>query len=341
MPYPLPPLLDTAAAWHGSDLSTDPSSWITTLTPGHCDELKQAMTAVSACNLDLADITRDAFPLPTLGPALAELQRELIQGRGFALIRGLDVSVLSEPEAAFIFFGLGAHIGYARSQNAEGHILGHVRDTGVRGNDPNVRFYQTNERQTFHTDSCDVVGLMCLRKAKSGGESLLVSSTSIYNAFLERRPDLLPCLFDPIATDRRGEVPEGMKPYFEIPVFTWYEGHLNIMYQRQYIESAQRFADALPLTSKHVEALDLFDELANDPDLHLAMQLEPGDMQFVHNHSLLHDRTNFDDWPVLERRRHLFRLWLSVPGDRPLPECFATRFGSIEVGNRGGIIVSA
>ncbi|MCZ6863120.1 MAG: TauD/TfdA family dioxygenase, partial [Alphaproteobacteria bacterium] len=177
------------------------------------------------------------------------------------------------------------------------------------------------------------------QQAKSGGESMLVSAASIYNACLERRPDLLPRLFDPMATDRRGEIPVGMKPYFEIPVFTWHQGYLTVMYQRQYIDSAQRFPGAMRLTPNHVEALNLFDELANDPSLNLAMMLKPGDMQFVHNHSLLHDRMRFEDWPEPERRRHLLRLWLSVPGDRPLPDCFAERFGTTAIGNRGGIVV--
>jgi hypothetical protein len=274
-----------------------------------------------------------------LGPVLSDLREELLRGRGFALVRGLDIERYTEHEASALFFGLGTHLGHARSQNAAGDVLGHVRDEGASGADTSVRIYQTNERQTFHTDSCDVVGLLCLRQAKSGGESLLVSGASIYNAMLERRPDLLPRLFDPIATDRRGEIPDGMKPFFEIPVFTFHRGHLNVMYQRQYVDSAQRFAGAMRLTPDHVAALDLFDELANDPDLNLSMTLQPGDMQFVHNHALLHDRTGFADWPEPERRRHLLRLWLSVPGDRPLPDCFAQRFGSTVIGDRGGIVV--
>ncbi len=298
------------------------------------------MTKAVSRGMAMADITKETFTLPSLGPILSALQHELVQSRGFALVRGLNVDSYTEQETAIIFFGLGSYIGHARSQNAAGHILGHVRDLGATGSDNNVRIYQTSERQTFHTDSCDVVGLICLRQAKSGGESLLVSAASIYNAFLERRPDLLPRLFEPIATDRRGEIPEGMKPYFEIPVFTWHQGYLNVMYQRQYIDSAQRFPEARRLTSDHIEALNLFDELANDPDLSLAMMLEPGDMQFVHNHILLHDRMGFEDWPEPERRRHLLRLWLSVPGDRPLPDCFAQRFGTTAIGNRGGIVVA-
>jgi len=154
------------------------------------------------------------------------------------------------------------------------------------------------------------------------------------------RPDLLALLFEPIATDRRGEVPPGEKPYMDIPVFNWHEGHLTVFYQRQYIESAQRFDDAPRLNEKHIEALDLFDALAEDAALHFSMRLQPGDMQFVYNHSQLHDRTGFEDWPEPENRRHLLRLWLSPEGDRPLPEYFKQRYGSIKIGDRGGIITA-
>ena len=158
---------------------------------------------------------------------------------------------------------------------------------------------------------------------------------------LRTHPDLAALLFDPIATDRRGEVPEGEKPYLEIPVLSWHAGFMTGFYQRQYIDSAQRFPDAPRLTPARVQALDLFDKLANDPGLHLGMQLQPGDMQFVYNHALLHDRTAFRDWPDASQKRHLFRLWLSMEGDRPLPDCFKQRYGSIEIGNRGGIITKA
>jgi len=274
--------------------------------------------------------------LPNLAPKLASLRQELICGRGFALIQ---VSKYSKQEAGTIFYMLGTHIGNPRSQNAKGHMLGHVHDLGLKSTDPNARIYQTNERQTFHTDSSDVVGLLCLKQAKTGGSSLLVSASTIFNEMNKQRPDLLKLLLQPIATDRRGEVPEGMQPYLLIPVFSLYKGFLTVFYQRQYIDSAQRFHDAPRLTAKHVEALDLFDSLANDPKLNFSMHLAPGDMQFVYNHGLLHDRTGFEDWEDPTQKRHLLRLWLSVPGDRPLPDIFASRYGSTEIGNRGGIIV--
>jgi hypothetical protein len=202
-----------------------------------------------------------------------------------------------------------------------------------------VRIYETRERQTYHTDSSDIVCLLCLRPAKSGGLSSLVSSVTIFNEMRRRRPDLLRVLFEPIETDRRGEMLEGQKPYFSIPVFSLHQGFLSVIYQRQYIESARRFPDVPPLTPVQIEALDLFDSLANDPSLHLYMEFQPGDIQIVHNHTVLHDRTAFEDWPDPERKRHLLRLWLAPANARPLPPVYAERYGSIVAGDRGGVRV--
>jgi hypothetical protein len=337
--HPLPSEQHLNSTWYGPDLMHRTDEWITHLTPVEIVELEAATKSVLTSKQDIASLTAEKIPLPTLGPKLLALREELIHGRGFSLLRGLPVEKYSEREAGTLFYGLGCHLGLPRSQNAMGHMLGHVRDLGMKSSDPQARIYQTNERQTFHTDSSDVVGLLCLKTAKVGGTSLLVSASTIFNEMHAQRPDLLEILMQPIATDRRGEVPEGMLPYLLIPVFSFHDGYLTVFYQRQYIDSAQRFEDAPRLTLKHVEALDMFDRLANDPKLHLSMKLEPGDMQFVYNHALLHDRTSFDDWDDPARKRHLLRLWLSIPGDRPLPDVFASRFGTIEVGNRGGIVV--
>lgn len=334
----LPPEQTGPAAWYGPAMAEDPC-WIIPLTPAEIAEVEATTRRLAATEADIAAITVADFPLPGLAPRLAAIRDDLLHGRGFALLRGLPVERWSMRESAAAFFGIGAHIGHARSQNAKGHVLGHVKDMGLSSKDPNVRIYQTAERQTYHTDSCDVVGLLCLKTAKRGGLSTLVSSSTIFNEIRRRRPDLLPLLFGPIATDRRGEVPAGMKPWFEIPVFSWHEGHLTALYQRQYIDSAQRFPEAPRLTPAHVEALDLFDDLANDPALNLHMAFRPGDVQLVHNHTLLHDRTGFEDFSEPERRRHLLRLWLAVPGARPLPAIFAERYGSVTIGDRGGIIV--
>lgn len=336
----LPPgPIDHPAAWIGSDMAAHEDIWLETLTQSEIDELIDAARAFLNAGRDLGALTAADYPLPTMGPKLRELREVLMHGRGFHLYRGLPVQDLPIEVSAGVFCGLGAHLGSARSQNAAGHILGHVKDVGLDLKDPNVRIYQTTRRQTFHTDSTDVVGLLCLAEAMEGGDSLLVSTVTLYNEMRRRHPDLWPLLFDPVPTDRRGEIPTGMKPWFEIPVLNWHEGKLSGLYQRQYIDSAARHEGAPVLSDQHIAALDAWDALTNDPDLHLKMRLQPGDMQLVYNHHLMHDRTGFRDWPDPEKRRHLLRLWLALPDDRPLPPVFAERYGRIDIGDRGGIIV--
>jgi hypothetical protein len=337
---PLPPKMTGPAAWVGVDMAQRENEWLVRLSSAQVAELEDAARHYLSLGRDVGQITAADFPLRAFGDHLEALKHKLLHGIGIEMLRGLPIARYSQELAATIFCGIGAHLGSARSQNAAGHILGHVRDMGADAADPGTRIYQTHERQTFHTDSADVVGLLCVRAAREGGQSLVVSALSIYNRMLAERPDLLALLFDPLATDRRGEVPDGAKPYMEIPPLSWHAGYLTVFYQRQYIDSARRFEGAMRLTPAHVEALDMFDALANDPELHLRMELQPGDMQFVYNHSQLHDRTAFVDWPEPSRRRHLLRLWLSIEGDRPLPECFKERYGSIEIGNRGGIVTA-
>jgi hypothetical protein len=335
----LPPPVEGPAVWYGPEMMKR-TDWVHVLSAEDVAEVEAATRPLAERQVDIARITKADFPLPTVGPKLVGIGNEVINGRGFALLRGLPVERWSIREAATAYFGIGCHFGKARSQNAKGHVLGHVRDLGLdAAKDPTARVYQTRERQTYHTESCDVVGLLCLKTAKSGGASALVSSMTIYNEMLKRRPDLLPRLFEAMHTDRRGEVPVGQKPWHDIPVFNWYEGRLSALYARRYIESARRFPEVPPLTPQQIEALDLFDALAEDPAITMQMTFRPGDMQWVHNHTMLHDRTAFEDWPEPARKRHLLRLWLAVPGARPLPAIYAERFGKIDIGDRGGIIV--
>jgi hypothetical protein len=333
----LPLTIEGPSAWYGPDLAAR-SDWLEHLSAAEVREVEAAAKRLASAAVEIASIRRQDFPLPTLGPRLACLLEEVLTGRGFVLLRRLPVERWSRRETAVAFFGLGAHLGAARPQNAQGHVLGHVKDLGKSAGDPDVRLYQTHERQGYHTDSCDVVGLLCLRPAKAGGLSSLVSSVTLYNELRWRRPDLLACLFEPIETDRRGEVADGQAPYFRIPVFNWYAGLLSAIYQRTYIDSARRFVGA-PLAPRQRDALDLFDALADDPRLHLAMEFRPGDVQLVHNHTLLHDRTAFEDWPEPGRKRHLLRLWLAPAGARPLPPVFGERFGTVTPGARGSVLV--
>jgi hypothetical protein len=335
----LPPEIQGPSAWYGPELDAR-RDWIELLSEAEIAEIERATNGVinrmADPERDLVSLRKDDFPLPKLAPRLQRILDEVLNGRGFVLIRRLPVERWSKLQRGVAFLGLGTHWGSLRSQNAEGHLLGHVKDLG----DPHApRIYRTNKRQGYHTDSCDVVGLLCMNTAKEGGFSSLVSSVTLFNEIRRRRPDLLGCLFAPIETDRRGEVPEGQNPYFRIPVFNWHAGLLSAIYQRKYIDEARKLPGVPPLTAQQTEALDLFDKLADDPALRLRMEFRPGDVQWVHNHTLLHDRTAFVDWPEPERKRHLLRLWVAPPSARPLPAVFAERYGSVTPGDRGGVVV--
>jgi len=274
--------------------------------------------------IDHIAIDRRNFELPRLGKYLSSDRNDiLLRGRGFMVIRGVPVERYSIAEAAAAFIGIGAYFGKPVSQNGKGHILGHVKDLGRSIEDPTARIYQTTHKQTFHTDSVDIVALLCLKTAKVGGLSRIVSSIFLYNEMFRRRPDLAAVLFEPLCFDRRGEVPAGKKGFYTTPIFHWYADQLSVIYgNRYYIESAQRFPDAPRLTAKQIEALDLFDALANDPSNYLDIEFKPGNIQLIHNHVILHDRTDYEDWPEPERKRHLLRLWLCPPNGRPLPPAF-------------------
>ena len=336
----LPPEVEDRSAWYGPDL-TNCDDWVEHLSRVEIAEVDHALHQLDGKQIDFTSLNPTDVPLPTLAPRLQRILDEVLNGRGFVLIKSLPVERWTKREAALAFLVIGVHLGNLRMQNAEGHVLGHVRDLGRSSDDPNTRIYQTRERQTHHTDSCDVVGLLCLQTAKSGGLSNLVSSTTIFNEIHRSRPDLLSVLLEPIETDRRGEVPQGSKPYFNIPVFNYHDGLISAIYQRQYIESARRFPGVAPLNPLQIEALNLLDELANDPKLNLMMELQPGDIQLVHNHTILHDRTAFEDFPEPERKRHLLRLWVAPCGARSLPEIYTERFGSVTRGDRGGVVVAA
>src|SRR6516165_8540523 len=331
--------IQESAVWRGMDLRPDDFTY--QLTHSEITEIDAAVQGIVQRGIDHIAIDQQNFRLPQLGENLTLVRDDiLLQGRGFIVIRGIPVERYSIEEVAAALLGLGAYFGKPVSQNGKGHILGHVKDLGRSFDDPTARIYQTTHKQTFHTDSVDIVGLLCLKTAKAGGLSRIVSSITLYNEMFRRRPDLAAVLFEPFCFDRRGEIPAGKKGWYETPIFHWHAGQLSVIYgNRYYIQSAQRFPDAPRLTAQQVEALDLFDALANDPSNYLDIEFKPGDIQLIHNHVTLHDRTDYEDWPEPDRKRHLLRLWLCPPNGRPLPAVFADRYGGTEIGNRGGIVL--
>ena len=338
----LPPMPDGPImgpdAWRADEMR-ERDDWIHVLSEAEIAEIETAVHAVDTGDRAIESIGRNDFPLPGLGTVLEAMREEVLRGRGFVLIRGLPIERYSVRGRAIAYWGIGAWFGRPVSQNAMGHLLGHVIDLGRTNDDYRARTYQTRDRQFFHADSCDIVGLLCLRKARRGGLSAIVSSVTLYNEMYARSPELTAELFRPIHFDRRGEVPKGQPPWYEMPVFNWHAGHLSTHYVRRYIQSIRRLPEVPRLTERQIAALDLLDEIAEAPGVQLRMEFEPGDMQLLHNPQILHDRTAFEDWNDSDQRRHLLRLWLCAPDGRPLPPAYAGRWGSAEIGDRGGIVV--
>ena len=230
------------------------------------------------------------------------------------VIKGVPVREMDAVEQSAAWLGIASHIGTPVSQNKMGHVLGHVADHGEDPNDPTVRTYRTPQKHRFHTDSCDVVGLLCINSALTGGLSSIASSWSVYREMQVRQPQLLAELEAELYWDRKGEVGEGEKPYYKGAVFNANtRGQLLTIYDRGFFETAHRHG-VPPLTTTQTAAMDLFEEIADE--LKLDMELEPGDIQLLHNHQILHSRTAYTNHATdPTRQRHLMRLWLSFNHD--------------------------
>lgn len=330
-----------AVAWRGADLQRD-GSWIEHLTPAALAELDAALRAVQAKGLQLEQVTRDDFPLPAFARDIARINDELENGRGFVLLRGLPRERYSDDELAILYWGIGAHMGSAVSQNSRGDLLGHVRDRGFDFSRLDVRGYETRASQGLHVDNSDVVGLLCLRAAKSGGTSQLVSSMTIHNELLARHPWYLGLLYRPFAVDMRGEGRPGVPDFYTRPVYSYYDGKLSCGVNFTYIKSAPA-KSGVPLSAVELEALDVMERLSQSRQLCLHMTFEPGDIQFVNNYVILHDRMPYEDWDEPEKKRHLLRLWLAVSNGRSLAPDFASRYharpGIDDLRGRGGVPV--
>ncbi|MER5361997.1 TauD/TfdA family dioxygenase [Streptomyces sp. NPDC002785] len=309
------------AVWKGPDLANS-TEWVLRLSPAQTDELQAALQAVRERGVPLLKVTARDFPLPTLAGELARLADVLENGRGFVLVKGIPVEQYSQAAASTIFWGLGQHLGVPVSQNAAGHVLGHARDTGGTMADSATRGYQTRVRLPFHTDGSDVLGLLCLRAARTGAHTAVVSSAAVYNAVLARRPKLVERLYRTHFLDRREEQPPGEPPYSAVPLASWYGGKLSMRYNRCYLESAQRFSDVPRLEPAEMELFDLIDELAESREFRLDVDFEVGDLLLLNNHAVLHSRTEYEDFAEPEPKRHVLRLWLALRQGRDLPPDF-------------------
>jgi hypothetical protein len=315
------------SAWKGCDIAGE-GAWSRDLSPRDIDELDAALVRFRARNRTGVPMAREDFPLPGWEETLSRLAAELEDGRGFFLMRGLPVDRYGEEDIRAIYYGIGLNLGIPVRQNPRGDLLGAVENV-ADASDPHSRVYETNAYLPYHTDPSDVVGLLCLRKARKGGLSSLVSVPAVYNEMLLRCPEYLGLFYRPWYYAHLGEDLPSLSP-----LFSHHRGKLAFRYLRQYIELGHEIMER-PLSAVEVEALDAFDAIAREDGMQLDMMLEPGDLQWANNYTVLHSRTGFEDDPDPSRRRKMLRLWLKMPNARDLAPDFPGRNGFPAMDDKG------
>jgi hypothetical protein len=314
------------SAWRGPDLVGDPS-WIYTLSADELAELDRALRGFQARGLPLTAMTRADFPLPSFGAVLARHLDEIAHGRGFVVLRGLSIEGYSDEEVGWIFYGMGTHLGMPLQQNPKGDVLGHVFDQGRAYGQIDVRGYETKAHLPFHTDGCELVGLLCLRAAKSGGLSSIVSATAVHAEIAQKNPECLPALYRGYHYIRReAALTESPVTPQRIPVFGVKDGVVSCRIVSNQIKAGAAKLGK-PLEPLEQKALDLVVELSCSERFRLDMDLRPGDIQLCNNYTVMHSRTEFEDWPEPQRRRHMLRLWLSLHEPRKLADEFPRQLG--------------
>ena len=324
-------------AWLGPELQDD-SSWIMQLDGDDVAEIDAALAAVKDAGLSVPFPT-SAFPLPTLSHKIDALVNYVSNEKGLTLVHGLPRERYSDADCELIYWGIGMHIGTPVSQNRRGHILGHVRDEGRSIDDPSARPYQTASKMDFHCDlmPVDVLGLFCARAAKLGGESYVVSAETMHNVILAERPDYLETLYQPFNVDWADEQPAGNQPWYTMPMFSVCDGKITSrITSRRFVQMVTRYGEQLAASATQLEAIDFAQQVAQRPELRLAMTLAEGDMQFLSNHTTLHGRSAFEDTDDADRQRHLLRMWIALDDAkrRPLSTLLDERYSWVE---RGGI----
>ena len=307
------------AAWRGCDLAGDPS-WVHHLSSQAIQAIDAALAGIKARKLSFPHFSREDFPLPELDADFRQYADTLENGRGFLVLRGLPVHRYTDDEINILYYGIGLHLGVPVRQNPKGDLLGTVMNVG----DPTqktTRVYETNLYLPYHSDPSDVVGLLCLRRARTGGLSSLVSVAAVYNEILAQHPEFLGLYYRPMYFAHLCEPQPSLSPIFSV-----HEGKLSCRYLRQYLELGHEIRNQ-PLSRVEIEALDLFDATIHKAHIRLDMMLEPGDLQFANNYAVLHSRTEFEDDPDPALHRKMLRLWLKMPNARALAPEFPGRNG--------------
>ncbi len=316
-----------SSVWRGEEMEDNPA-WIVQVTPAMTEELERLVRATAHLQVPFEV---DDFPFDECKSLVDDVVSLLSNGPGLALVRGLPRDRFTDAECERIYWAFGVHLGNPVRQNSAGDRLGHVRDTGRTMDDPNVRVYQTNIKLDYHADQLpvDVLGLFCLRTAWKGGVSKVASASAIHNVVATERPDLLEELYQPYNVDWRGEEADGDPGWYQMPMFSVAGGKMASRFASlAYFRSVDRFGEGLGMTPAQAEAMEFVQEVANRPGMAMGMSFEPGDMQFLNNHVMLHAREAYEDGPEPEQQRHLLRMWVSYPAElrQPLSPLLTERY---------------
>lgn len=327
----MPEPIQHPAAWRGDELFRR-DDWCRELTPEQSDAILANKSSLPSAETD------EVANLPKLSPLLKQIQHDLEHGSGACLLKGLPVDELTQDQARAVFWAIARGVGTPVSQSATGEQIFSVRDEGYQVGHPKARGPNTKKRLSFHTDRCDVIAFLCVQPARSGGGNQIVSSMTVYNEILRRRPELIDLLMQPYYSRRHNVDTGNTKPWCQQPIFSFCEGHFAASYLRVLIDRAYEMPELPEMTAEQREALDLIETIAAEPELSVSFDLHRGDVLLLNNWVTLHRREEFEDYPELEKRRHLLRIWLAVPNSRPLDPRFADNFGDTRAGAvRGGM----
>ena len=348
---PEPRYLQGHCAWKGADIERNPR-WLKQIPAIVLEEFDATLNRTD--ELDWRDVTRGNFSLPGASAFFDEVRDELESGSGMVKMCGLDVSRYTQEQLRRLWYGIGSHLGTPMYQNCRGEVMRDIRDEGMGVGarlygatvDASGKPFLSSGARTlspgqlrFHTDRCDVVGLLCVRQAVEGGVSKLASSATVYNEMLKRRPDLHALLCKPLPRSRFGEEAGGEHVAYDLPVFGVRDGKSTSHFSLTYIENAQMLPGVRKLSDAEHEAIQMLMDVAEE--VCFEMRFAPGDMQFLNNHVIYHGRTAFKDDVSTGQDRLLMRVWLSVANSRALPEDHAVLWGDVGAGRPHGGIAQA
>ena len=324
------------AAWQGEGLFSYPE-WHFELTVAEVDEFLSAGERLNV-KTDSTGADPDSIDMPLLESKLKQIQDRLENGCGAVRLLGFPIRDVNLDIARNAFWALVRHIGTPVSQSAQGERIFSVRDAGFAADDKRARGPNSRKKLGFHTDRSDVIAFLCYKQALSGGENQLVSSVAIFNQMLDERPDLVEVLMQPYLYQRHNVDTGNELPYCEQPIFSIWKEKFAANMLRVLIERAYANPDTPDMSDQQREALDYIESVAERPEFHVTFTQDPGDMLFLNNWVTFHRRTEFVDHPEPELKRHLLRVWLSMPNSRAIDPRFAGNYGQTEAGAiRGGM----